>query len=1850
MKKLTTFIILLLCAVSLFAQAPEKFSYQAVVRNTSNVLVTNAQVGVRVSILQGAATGNAVYVETHTATTNANGLLTIEIGGGTAQQGTFANIDWANGPYFLKTETDPNGGSNYTVTSTQQLLSVPYALYSKEAGNGFSGDYNDLTNKPTNVSAFNNDAGYVTNADIPSIPIYVSAFINDMGYITDYTETDPQFNAWDKDYNDLINTPVIPSVPTNVSTFTNDAGYITNADIPEIPTVPTNVSAFTNDVPYLTSEQQILSISNDTIFLTGGSFVKLPAASTGFSGDYNDLTNTPTIPQTVSELTNDANYITLEQVPAQVNADWNATSGAAEILNKPVIPTVPTEVSAFNNDAGYITNADIPEIPTVPTNVSAFTNDAGYITAAQCGDMDICALTELISDLQAQVSELRSALDSLMEQNTQDTTTADTATLPSVSTSSVSDITDSTATVTGVITDNGGATVIAYGVCWGIEHNPTVNDSHTTDSIDASTFTSIITNLSPSTTYYVRAYATNSEGTAYGEELSFTTTGHVVDGDPCPNLSTVTDYDGNTYNTIIIGQQCWMKENLRTKHYADGTGIAQGNCTFSDTTGYWYYPDGKAYLMQTYGLLYNWPAVMNNTSSSMTNPSGVQGICPSGWHVPSAAEWAQLTNYVSSQNAYFCDNNSNNIAKALAATTGWNSSTNSCAVGNVQASNNATGFGTLPAGSYSLNECQYGWKSIYESAIYSSATEATSAGSYLRNRTFSINKDNSSVSNSATYCDLGISVRCVHSETPGGVTTSGVSDIQETTATCGGNVVALNGETMTSRGVCWSTNHNPTLNDAHTNDSIGIGTYSSYLTGLVAGTKYYVRAYVTFSEGTNYGEEVSFTTASPLDGQPCSDFPTMTDFDGNVYQTVQIGRQCWITENLRTTQNNAGYIQDNECGAVKPYRFEPYNDVHGTGYQSEVDIKGYLYNWTAVIGKNGPVNNDSSYCQGICPEGWHVPSKFDWQELLEYVGGLSQYRCEDNPGYVMNALCESMSSSISASCDSGTTNSTGLSLRATGWYSNCWNYAMADLFIVQWTSSFGLGSYSDYPCIMEGTTMHPAFSHSSQMIRECMPVRCLKTPNDKIFSGNVDINNYFFSEDTLVLEITGITATGSPIREVGACWSGGGLCINLLNSQTVPYDPSHTGPVFIKLPNVDTTNDIYFKAFINLATGTIYSDMITLTVPSINTTEPTNITDSSASVGGIITSNGGYDVTACGVCWSTSSNPTVADDHTTESVGTGSFTSSLTGLNAGTTYYARAYATNQAGTTYGDEVIFTTTSVSFEAQPCPTTPTVTDIDGNVYNTVQIGNQCWIKENLRTSHYSDGTAITMGDPTGSETSSTTIPYYYDNTNSYISLSQRGYHYNWPAVMHGAASSNANPSGVQGVCPTGWHVPSNTEWIQLFDYMGTVQEYVCGDDPQNIAKALADTTEWSNNSNPCAVGNDISLNNASGFSAMPVGVRWFDGFYWDYLTYFCSSTESSDSEIYVKIIRVSNGNVLQSVWEKRYGYPVRCLRNEAVPTVTTGTVNDVMVTTATCSGEVTSDGGIGVTAYGVCWSTEPNPTINDNHTNNGSGIGTFTSMLTGLEPGTTYYVRAYATNSVGTAYGEETSFTTHFPVVVPEGDAQPCPGSETVTDIDGNTYNTVKIGNQCWMKENMRVTHYADGTVIPDYHDYSNSGIPLSERGYLYSWSVTMHGTASSGAVPSGVQGICPTGWHLPSDAEWTQLTDYVSSVAVYQCDENSSNIAKALASTTAWNSATGNCEVGYDRGANNASGFSAVPAGGYGSEMGWFNNAGNSTTFWSSTDDGDYVSEHCLCKFCTSLEIYSSFKGNDGGSVRCLRDY
>ena len=226
--------------------------------------------------------------------------------------------------------------------------------------------------------------------------------------------------------------------------------------------------------------------------------------------------------------------------------------------------------------------------------------------------------------------------------------------------------------------------------------------------------------------------------------------------------------------------------------------------------------------------------------------------------------------------------------------------------------------------------------------------------------------------------------------------------------------------------------------------------------------------------------------------------------------------------------------------------------------------------------------------------------------------------------------------------------------------------------------------------------------------------------------------------------------------------------------------------------------------------------------------------------------------------------------------------------------------------------------------------------------------------------------------------------------------------------------------------------------------------------------------------------------------------------------------------------------------------------------------------------------------------------------------------------------------------------------------PCHSNPTVTDIEGNVYNTVQIGDQCWMRESLRTTMFADSAPIPmgflysepgpHYYNDSTSYIPLEERGYLYDWAAAMHEASPSNAVPSGVQGICPDGWHLPSDTEWMILLDHVRGQPEYNCAGNPLATSKALSSPSWWNSFTMECCPGNQNlYPNNATGFRAVPTGTY-----WtygYEDTGISASFWTSTDFVEI--DGIVCYYGIDHDTHEMLRGlcdtDHRFSVRCLKD-
>jgi len=338
-------------------------------------------------------------------------------------------------------------------------------------------------------------------------------------------------------------------------------------------------------------------------------------------------------------------------------------------------------------------------------------------------------------------------------------------------------------------------------------------------------------------------------------------------------------------------------------------------------------------------------------------------------------------------------------------------------------------------------------------------------------------------------------------------------------------------------------------------------------------------------------------------------------------------------------------------------------------------------------------------------------------------------------------------------------------------------------------------------------------------------------------------------------------------------------------------------------------------------------------------------------------------------------------------------------------------------------------------------------------------------------------------------------------------------------------------------------------------------------------------------------------------------------------------------------------------KQVGYSVRCISDSITtspiqkPILTTNTLTAITQTGVTTGGNITSDSGLPITARGVVWSTSPAPTISlSTKTSNGTGIGSFTSLLTNLIPNITYYVRAYATNSAGTGYGNEISFTTKADSTSVMG--IPCSGTPTVKDIDGNTYNTVQIGTQCWTKENLKVTKYNDGTTIPldtsgglngngtgqtwvarttgTRTIYGHSASNLATYGYLYNWYAAID-----------TKGLCPSGWHVPSDGEWTTLTNYLGGESV------AGDKMKTIG-TSNWDSSS--------PGVNNDSGFSALPGSSRSSGDGSFCCIGSYAIFWSATEeDNTRAWQRFLTSIYSKADRGKSTDKSIGASVRCLKD-
>jgi uncharacterized protein (TIGR02145 family) len=493
-------------------------------------------------------------------------------------------------------------------------------------------------------------------------------------------------------------------------------------------------------------------------------------------------------------------------------------------------------------------------------------------------------------------------------------------------------------------------------------------------------------------------------------------------------------------------------------------------------------------------------------------------------------------------------------------------------------------------------------------------------------------------------------------------------------------------------------------------------------------------------------------------------------------------------------------------------------------------------------------------------------------------------------------------------------------------------------------------------------------------------------------------------------------------------------------------------------------------------------------LPALTTTDVTEISYTTAISGGVLTDDGGSPIISTGVCWSTTANPTISNNKSTESGESGSFSSNITLLTPNTLYYIRAYATNSDGTGYGNQLTFTTLPASL---PALTTSSI-------------------------SMFTKTTAVSGGNIT---------------------------------------ADNGGPVTARGVC---WGIapdPTISLSTKTFDGTGT------GTFTSTITGLTSGTTyyvrAYSTNSAGTNYGTQVSFTTAT---------------------------------------------------------------SATLPALTSGGATNITESSVKVSVNIISDGDLAVTARGVCWSTSQNPTTSGNKTTDGTGTGVFVSSITNLTWGTTYYFKAYATNSLGTVYGNETRFTTNG----------------IVSDISGNIYRTITIGTQVWMAENLTTVRYRNGDsirlvndpiewgtlVTGAYSNYNNNQTNSGEYGRLYNWYAV-----------NDSRNLAPAGWHVATDADWTVLTTYLGGTNVAGGKLKESGSAH-------W--------ISLNEASNNETGFTALP-GGYRYYTGTYELIDDFGFWWSATEASASNGWYRYILSAGSAVYRHNLTKKMGASVRCVKD-
>lgn len=1383
MKKLLSFFVLVFMGLLLFAQAPQKFTYQAVVRNGSNLLVSGS-VGMRVSILQGDALGDAVYVETHTATTNANGLLTIEIGGGTVEQGSFSDIDWGNGPYFLKTETDPNGGTNYSIEGTQQLMSVPYALYAGNAGNSFSGDYNDLTN-----------------------------------------------------------TPEIPTVPANVSAFTNDAGYITMESV--------------------------------------------PAGLTGSN-------------------TGDVMY-------------WDAAN--SRWIMVPV--------------------GNPGQVLTVENGVPAWANLPDYAT--------------LILP-------------------------------PTVTTSAPSEVTQSSALCGGEVTSDGNVQLTACGLCWGTHHFPTTADAHTEGDLSVRAFTSHISGLAHHTTYYVRAYATNSVGTAYGAEMTFTTEDIPSDSltmpDPCSgDTTTVWHPSLGPGSTLCAG--------------TDSVELALDNYQYGS-------------IQWQYSL---------DTVSWFDIPGAID---PQLTYMPEQTQFVRVeVSYANCPPEYSAVKFLQKIPTAYAGvsrtasmgdTIRLQANTETDATGSWQVLQGENGFFATPTeaaskfyGTDSLyrlrwtltNACgtnssdiivRYVQTVVSDKVVMVDTTDVIFSDSVQMSQGYyliSFSDPNIVIGDSTILVSLindGFMRRVdsweMRNDTTYAMYTSQASlyDILESgviqfDAISGRNDAdSMAQEVLPTRNVEFL-DHIPTRRELRENPDMNgklyvlgmeIESADGTVVDLMPRRTLQDETEVLSSSGIschkNYWEyniatDHSLGSTSGIRFGKATlrlDYPKVEYDKSDIYRSVlKFGydnAQCGFTGDCTIPRTTNGVIDDAiHLGNAKIKLVHNYNgcailsvlniDLSFRMENGMVDIKNdkklhieASTTFTCCIRYDA---NDHTYIMDAMTHSSYENTNMNFSPYLNESESIDMdvlIKVHQNVSY-FDIRCPSSTVAHKSKvhyCKSQQDNngsdgmvSSILNVNLSLNNANVIDGRLPSNWSKDWTVLSGERGFSKELQLWSG---------NNQTISENAPLtisaKVVGINSDRVSGVEVNFvpqDGGSVSQSRVITDDQGIARTQ---------WTPGPLNgqVHQLNAYLCDCNgqPMPGAITFIanEPQNTDCANSTLQLVVCEANSALLELKVQNGTYPFTYWLDETaiHVTQTTAAGSPLVSKpesgNHVFTVKDGNGCASSKSYPLGQGSVSLAALslnvetndgtiilqgrgGTGSYQYSVSLMGGSRVSYPYSQQTEYTSLPAGDYMVYVkdgaenvvsreVTLVAYNSvslSGCAGASTVTDYDGNVYHTLQIGSQCWMAENMRTTHYADGEIIPIGSAC-----------FYPNNNS-SNKSQYGLLYTWYTATRNV-SSGTNPSGVQGICPYGWHVPSDAEWNEL---LSQPQLMVC------TAKALATQYGWNPSTTECTPGRDTWLNNGSGFNAAPAGCyhNGYDEF--GTAAHFWTSSPHSNGNVVSRDIGYSNTGV-------------------------------------------------------------------------------------------------------------------------------------------------------------------------------------------------------------------------------------------------------------------------------------------------------------------------------------------------------